>query len=44
MNEKVNERIQRLVDGYQNNDIIGFLRGISYNCHNRHHEITYKTV
>ena len=30
MNEEVNERIQRLVAGYQNNDIIGFLRGISY--------------
>ena len=28
---EVNERIQRLVAGYQNNDIIGFLRGISYN-------------
>ena len=28
MNEEVNERIQRLVAGYQNNDIIGFLRGI----------------
>ena len=28
---EVNERIQRLVDVYQNNDIIGFLRGISYN-------------
>ena len=31
MNEEVNERIQRLVTGYQNNDIIGFLREISYN-------------
>ena len=39
---EVDERIQRLEAGYQNNDIIGFLRGMSY--HNRHHEITYKTV
>ena len=31
MNEEVNERIQRLVTGYQNNDIIGFLRETSYN-------------
>ena len=28
---EVNKRIQRLVAGYQNDDIIGFLRGISYN-------------
>ena len=26
-----NKRIERLGVGYQNNDIIGFLRGISYN-------------
>ena len=31
MNEEVNERIQRKVAAYQNNDIIGFLREISYN-------------
>ena len=31
MNVEVNERIQRLVAGYQNNDIIDFLRGTSYN-------------
>ena len=31
MNEEVNERNQRLVAGYENNDIISFLRGISYN-------------
>ena len=28
---EANERIQRLVAGYQNSDIVGFLRGISYN-------------
>ena len=28
MNEEVNERNERLVAGYQNNDIIGFLRNI----------------
>ena len=28
---EVNERIEKLVAGFQNNDIIGFLRGISYN-------------
>ena len=28
---EVNERIQKLVACYQNNDIIGFLKEISYN-------------
>ena len=28
---EVNELIQRLVAGYQNSDIIGFLKRISYN-------------
>ena len=28
---EINERIRTLVDGYENNNIIDFLRGISYN-------------
>ena len=41
---EVNERIQRLVDDYQNNDIIGSLEYCLTICPNRHHEITYKKV